>query len=188
MPSARSTISVLKGRLRKLLDPYYADSISDGTFSAEEKRLNAQITSLEEEAARLEEEALEKAQAVERFDQVSELLTSLDLEAIWEHATEAERRTLVEDLVDSVHIYPDHLTVQVAGAPPIVVTLAEVGLRAGTKPVVSEGGREPANAGSCPRWPILSDTCHSLIADTGWPQHCRHGRTNQDGAACGGKP
>ena len=143
VPSARSTISVLRGRLRKLLDLYYADSISDGTFSAEERRLNAQIASLEEEAGRLEGEALERVQAAERFDQVSELLTSLDLETIWEHATEAERRTLVEDLVDSVHIYPDHLTVQVAGALPIVVTLAEVGLRAGTKPVVSEGGLEP---------------------------------------------
>jgi len=105
-------------------------------FAAEEKRLNAQIASLEDEAARLEDRALEKVQAAERFDQVSELLTSLDLESIWEHATDAERRTLVEDLVDSVHIYPDHLSVQVAGAPPIVVTLAEVGLRAGTKPVV----------------------------------------------------
>ena len=142
LPSASSTIGVLKGKLRKLLDLYYADSISDTTFAAEEKRLNAQIASLEDEAARLEEQALEKAQAIEKFAQVSELLASLDLESIWEHATEVERRTLVEDLVDSVHIYPDHLTVQVAGAPPIVVTLAEVGLRAGTKPVVSEGGLE----------------------------------------------
>ncbi len=142
-PNARSTIGVLKGRLRKLLDLYYSDSISAATFTSEEKRLIAQIASLEDEAARLEEQAREKVRAAERFDQVSELLASLDFDAIWERATETERRTLVEDLVDSVHIYPDHLTVQVAGAPPIVVTLAEVGLRAGTKPVVSEGGLEP---------------------------------------------
>ena len=78
--------------------------------------------------------------SVARFDHVSELLTSLDPEAIWKHAPEAERRTLVEDLVDSVHSQPDHLTVQVAGAPPIVATLAEAELRAGIKPVVSERG------------------------------------------------
>jgi hypothetical protein len=45
------------------------------------------------------------------FDQVAELLATMDLEAIWNEATPAERRTLVEDLVDSVCIYPDRITV-----------------------------------------------------------------------------
>jgi hypothetical protein len=48
-------------------------------------------------------------------------------------------RILVEDLVDSVFIDPDQITVQVAGAPPILVTLEEVVLTQGCKPVVSEG-------------------------------------------------
>ena len=46
----------------------------------------------------------------------------------------AERRILVEDLVDSVRFDPDRLTVHVEGAPPILVTLNEVGLHAGSRP------------------------------------------------------
>jgi hypothetical protein len=48
----------------------------------------------------------------------------------------------VEDLVDAVVIHPDHLQVLVNGAPPLNVTLAEVGLRdPGTKTSVSEERR-----------------------------------------------
>jgi hypothetical protein len=61
----------------------------------------------------------------------------MDLDALWEEASLAERKILIEDLVDSVNIFPDRLTVQVAGAPPILVTLQEVGLNQGCKPVVS---------------------------------------------------
>jgi hypothetical protein len=66
---------------------------------------------------------------------------TIEVEAIWEEATPAERRVLVEDLVDAVVIHPAHLPVLVNGAPPLNVTLAEVGLRdPGTKTSVSEGG------------------------------------------------
>jgi hypothetical protein len=68
----------------------------------------------------------------------------LDLDSIWEEATLAEHRILIEDLVDSVHFYPDRLTVQVTGAPPILVTLKEAGLHTGTSPMVSESRREPS--------------------------------------------
>ena len=52
--------------------------------------------------------------------------------------------TLVEDLVEAVLIHPDRLVAQVSGAPPLLVTLAEVGLRhSGTRTSVSEGGLEP---------------------------------------------
>lgn len=53
-------------------------------------------------------------------------------------AADTERWTLVKDFVDSISIYPDRLTVQVAGAPPFIVALDEVGLTQGCKPVVSE--------------------------------------------------
>jgi hypothetical protein len=47
---------------------------------------------------------------------------------------------LVEDLVDAVLIHPDRLVVEISGAPPLLVTLAEVGLRdVGTRSSVSEG-------------------------------------------------
>jgi hypothetical protein len=81
---------------------------------------------------------------VSKFGQVADLLTNLDIERLWRSASAAEQRTLVEDLVDSVFIYPDQITVQVAGAPPFIIALDEVGLTQGCKPVVSETRREPA--------------------------------------------
>ena len=141
--SVAATITSIKGKLRKLFALYYADKISPDSFADEERRLSAQITALESEAAvrRIEEQRNEEL--AERFDELAGLLAALDLDDLWEEATPAERRTLIEDLVDSVCIYPDQLTVQVIGAPPILVTLEEVGLRAGSRPVVSEGGLEP---------------------------------------------
>ena len=78
-----------------------------------------------------------------RFEEVSATLTDLDLEAVWEEATSSERQILIDDLVDSVWIFPDQLSVEVVGAPPILVGLDEVGLRLGSRSVVSEGGLEP---------------------------------------------
>src|ERR1035438_5706819 len=43
-------------------------------------------------------------------------------------ASSAERRSLIDDLVDSVNILPDRLTDHVAVAPLFLVTLQEVGL------------------------------------------------------------
>ena len=72
------------------------------------------------------------------------MLRTLDIDTIWQEATDAERRVLVEELVDSVMIFPDHLEVEVSGAPPLTVTLTEVGLKASsTRSCVSEGGLEP---------------------------------------------
>ncbi len=52
---------------------------------------------------------------------------------------------LIEDLVDAVYVYPDHLPVVACGAPPLKVELTEVGLRppAGMGTFVSEGGLVP---------------------------------------------
>jgi site-specific DNA recombinase len=138
-----ATINGLNAKVRKLLDLYYADQISADTFATEEQRLTSQIEALRTEATEAHTEAERRDELADRFDQVAEVLAALDLDTIWDEATETERRTLVADLVDSVHFYPDQITVQVVGAPPILVTLAEVGLRAGTRTVVSEGGLEP---------------------------------------------
>jgi hypothetical protein len=48
---------------------------------------------------------------------------------MWAAATFAERRVLVEELVEAVSIFPDHLEVKVAGAPTLNVLLSEVGLK-----------------------------------------------------------
>lgn len=64
------------------------------------------------------------------------------------------RRTLLEDPLDSVCFFPDQITVQVVGAPPIIVSLREVGLRAGTRTVVSEGGRTQNSTGGSSPGPV----------------------------------
>jgi len=69
------------------------------------------------------------------------------LDSIWVEATLAERQILIEDLVDSVRFYPDRLTVEVVGAPPILVTLKEVGLHTGTRSMVSETRRQQSPTG-----------------------------------------
>ena len=94
------------------------------------------MKSLHDELSTIERERDQRDVAASRFDQLAALLADLDLENLWETATATERRTLVEDLVDAVRIYPDRLTVQIAGSPPILVTLDEVGLAPGCKPVV----------------------------------------------------
>jgi hypothetical protein len=53
----------------------------------------------------------------------------------------------VEDLVDEVRIYSDRISVQVAGAPPIIVMPDEVGLRVASRSMVSETRRGKNGAG-----------------------------------------
>ena len=142
-PSTASVITSLRTKERKLLDLYYADKIDQDGFAEESKRLTTQRHSLESEVADQELALRTKEWASLKFGEVSEVLAALNFEELWDEASMAERRILIEDLVDSVNIFPDQLTVQVVGAPPILVTLQEVGLNQGCKPVVSEARREP---------------------------------------------
>ena len=142
--SVVSVIASLKRKDRKLLELIYADQIDADTYGEEHRRLTTQIRALEQETDDFERDQKIREDAVDKFDLVAALLANMDVEQLWEAANLAERRTLVEDLVDSVCIYPDQITVQIAGAPPFVVGLDEVGLTQGCKPVVSEAGLEPA--------------------------------------------
>lgn len=49
------------------------------------------------------------------------MLQELDVQVAWEAAEDADRRVLGEELVDAVTVFPDHLEVSVAGAPPLNV-------------------------------------------------------------------
>lgn len=64
-----------------------------------------------------------------RFEQVASFLRDLDIEAVWGAAEDQERRVLVEELVEWVGVFPDHLEVTVSGAPPLNVLYQEVGLK-----------------------------------------------------------
>ena len=143
-PSVASVIASLKKSERRLLDLYYAEQIDPETFATEHHRIVTQLKTLQKEAMDFERDQRTRDEAVSKFGQVADLLTNLDIERLWRSASAAEQRTLVEDLVDSVFIYPDQITVQVAGAPPFIIALDEVGLTQGCKPVVSETRREPA--------------------------------------------
>jgi len=137
-PSVTTVIASLEKKRRKVLDLHYADQIDAETFAEEHRRLTTQIKSLQKETEDFEREQKIREEAVDKFDEVAAFLAVMDFERIWDTATVSERRTLVEDLVDSVCIYPDRITVEVAGAPPFMVALDEVGLTQGCKPVVSE--------------------------------------------------
>ncbi|HVB69900.1 MAG TPA: recombinase family protein [Acidimicrobiales bacterium] len=143
-PSVASVVASLKTKERKLLDLYYADQINAETFAEESRRLSTQIATLQDEMADTERERQTRDHLATRFDHVADLLANIDFDQLWQCADPKERRTLVEDLIDAVRIYPDKLTVQIVGAPPIIVALDEVGLRGGIKTVVSEAGLEPA--------------------------------------------
>lgn len=57
------------------------------------------------------------------------MLTNLDLDAIWDAATDNERRALLDEFIPLVDVFPDHLEVALRGAPKLNVALHEVGLQ-----------------------------------------------------------
>lgn len=143
-PSAASTITALKAKERKLFDLHYQDKIDADSLAQEHQRVKTQMTTLENEDTANEVDRRRKDEAADKFDRIGASLAEVDFDRIWDEANPSERRILMEDLIDSVFVYPDQLTVQVAGAPPFLVTREEVGLTQGCKPVVSKARREPS--------------------------------------------
>ena len=124
--SARSLDKLLEER-SKLLRLHYSDKISAELFGEEERRLTVLIDAIRAEQAE-EQEPDPTDQLLDAFEQVAALLADLDLDRIWLIATDQERRTLLDELLDRVLVYPEHLEVQIHGAPRLNVALAEVGL------------------------------------------------------------
>jgi site-specific DNA recombinase len=143
-PDGPQAVARVKAKRAKLLELYYGDRISAEAFGEEEQRLARQLAELERVEAERDQRNAERSELAQRFEDVAELLASVGFSELWEEATDKERRTLVEEMLDAVYVHPDHLRVVPVGSPPLRVELAEVGLRmpAGTKPYVSEGGLE----------------------------------------------
>ena len=118
----------LAERRRKLLELYYADRITGELFATEEQNLAQQIAVVREEQAEIETAITTKEELGRRFEDVLATFEQLDFERVWEAATDNERRVLIEELLEAVTVYPDHLEVAVHGAPTINVLLGEVGL------------------------------------------------------------
>lgn len=130
-------LAELTERRRKLLELYYQEQISAELFGEEERSLSRSIEAVRAQVEGAEAEAQKGNELLERFEEVAALLRELDLERLWAEATDVERRTLVEELVEAVVVCPDHLEVRIFGVPVLNVAFAEVGL----------GGRESEIAG-----------------------------------------
>jgi site-specific DNA recombinase len=137
---AEPALGELVDRRRKLLELYYAGSIDAELFAQEEERLTSEIQELRQEDERAREETSRRAEVALRFDDVLGILSELNPDEIWAEATDQERRVLVEELLDVVAIFPDHLEVTVNGAMRLNVTLDEVGLTGGRWQFVGVGG------------------------------------------------
>jgi hypothetical protein len=107
---------------------YYADQIAAELFAEEQARLSAQIDAMR--AAQNEEKAEEQRSidVAEQFDEIATYRAEINVDALWEAATESERRVLIDEMIEAVDVHDDHLEVTVRGAPKLNVTLAEVGL------------------------------------------------------------
>jgi hypothetical protein len=148
------TLGELAERRRKLLELHYADRISSELFAEEERSLTRQIEAVRAEASGRRQEDVQLDELAARFEQVAATLRDLDIDRVWSEATEAERRVLVEELVQQVAVFPDHLEVTVHGAPQLNVTLAEVGLSSDESQIACVGG---GTRNKTPRSPMSSD-------------------------------
>lgn len=122
-------LAALSEKRRKLLDLFYAGKITEDGFGEAEAQLAGQIEAVRSAADRKRSAEGEVDELVQRFEAVVAALREIDLDGLWEAADDAERRVLVDELVQGVTVFRDHLEVNVAGLPAINVTLEEVGLK-----------------------------------------------------------
>ena len=128
LPGPTGVLAALIEDRRKLLRLHYDGQVGAALFAEEESRLSSHIDALTAEA-RATQNAVEQSDALcERFEEVSAYLRDLDIGRLWAQATEDEQRVLVDELVESVAVHPDHLEVTLRGAPTLNVELNEVGL------------------------------------------------------------
>lgn len=140
---ARS-VKGIERRRRKLLDLYYSDRISADLFAQEDQRLRAELDQCQVESEALAAEDARLDEVARRFEDVATVLAELDIYRLWTEATTSERKVLVEELLAEVSLFPDHLEVEVVGAPRLNVLLEEVGLARGPQggsPVQTVGVR-----------------------------------------------
>lgn len=129
-PGERS-VETLETQRRKLLELYYADQIGADLFAEEEARLRGRIEIQRQLEAQAVKESETASEAALRFEEITSLLADLDLATAWDAATYDERKVLVDELLAEVSLFPDHLEVELVGAPRLNVLLEEVGVQTG---------------------------------------------------------
>jgi hypothetical protein len=124
-------LEALAERRRKLLELHYSGRLSAELFAEEEARLTNQIEAVRREREEKETERSRLSEVATKFEDVARILREMDIDRLWAEATDLERRVLVEELLESVAMFPDHLEITVSGVPRLNVTLEEVGLSGG---------------------------------------------------------
>jgi site-specific DNA recombinase len=145
-PNRAGSLASLRRKRDKLMGLYLDEKITDDYFGEQERSLTAKIEAIEKDHSEATTERKNKTILADAFEQAAALIRSPEftLDDVWDNASQAERRVLVEELIEAVTIYADRLEVTVAGAPPLIVQPGEVRLRdPGTGPVVSKMGLEP---------------------------------------------
>jgi len=120
----RREITDIDAQRRKLFELYYADKISPESFHAEDLRLNERLATLQQQG-----EPEPTNDSIDQSDRVLAVLAELDWDVIWDAATDTERRTLLDEFLVRLDVFPDHLEVDIRGARKLNVALHEVGLR-----------------------------------------------------------
>ena len=123
---------------RALLQLHYNGKISADGFKEEEDRLLVNIELARTQAAQRSSAEESRSELERRFERVAGVLSQLDIAAVWRAAEDSERRVLVEEFLEWVTVFPDHLEVSVVGAPALNVLLGEVGLK--ESEIVGVGG------------------------------------------------
>jgi len=124
-----TTLKKLNDERRKLLDLHYADKISAEGFHQEETRIAAAIETVRQQLALEGHEERLQTDLEVQFEEVARILADLDIETIWAEADDRERRVLVQNLLEWIKVFPDHLEVKVVGSIAMNVHYAEVGLK-----------------------------------------------------------
>jgi len=109
-------------------------------FAEEETRIAQAIEAAREEATGEDQASHRSDGLAPRFEEVAQVLQNIEIDRFWIEATDKERRVLVEELVEAVAFFPDHLEVTIAGAPKLNVGLSEVGLKEPESRTVGVGG------------------------------------------------
>ncbi|MGB3412055.1 MAG: recombinase family protein [Microthrixaceae bacterium] len=126
---AAKALEALHTKRNKLLGLYYEDKISSDQFGEEQARLTTEIDNLTFDSETTAAELAKADEVAVHFEHVVEVLDKLNLSEIWDHATEAEQRTIVDEMLDNVTISNDCLAVTLHGAPSLNVAFSEVGLK-----------------------------------------------------------
>ncbi len=126
---SRHGVEDLVAQRRKLLRLYYDDKVGADLFAEEEARLSVAIREAQREADDAQVEVARSDDVAQHFDEVAQLLATLDVDKTWKTATDVERRVLIDEFIEEITVLPDYLDVKVHGAPPVHVLYQEVGLK-----------------------------------------------------------